>query len=215
MDPESILETVRSGHVPSEWTVWPLRRDVVLRSALEYLIFGIIGIALFIPVVLSTVPSNFQASAFEAIVTALLILMFVIIGFGGLGVAAFDFYRVTNADRYMIVLTPDDLVLSTPRHITHVPLEDVTFLTLKGVKDDRAPDPEANPDMVRGAFLGMGRMVTMRTRQPKQAPSLAFLDKRTGREVVVARDNSYEDLSALEDIMSTYVFNKERRLRTG
>lgn len=214
MDPESILATVRSGQVPSDWTVWPLRKDKVRHSGLEYLVIGLFGLVIFVPAAISTIPSNFEGGAFGAGATAVFLLLIGAVAFGGLGIAAYDFFRLANADRYSIVLTPDDFIMQTPRRIVHVPMEDVAYLTLKGVRMEHAPSPEDT--LAAGGMLGgAGRMFLMRTRQPKQAPSLAFQDRRTGREVIVARDDSFEELSALEEILATYVFNKERRLRTG
>lgn len=214
MDPQSILATARSGHVPSEWTVWPLRRGKVLRSALEYIAVGLFGTVLLVLFVLSSVPDNFHADTTRLVFTVIVLMLLATLAFGGLGVAAYDFYRVANAERHLIVLTPDDFVMETPRRIVHVPMDQIASVTLKG-SSAQQHSAQLGP-RESGASVGLSRWYGMaQTRQPKQAPSLAFIDKRTGHEVLVARDDSFEALDALEEILSTYVFNKERKLRRG
>lgn len=217
MDTETILATARSGHAPSEWTIWPLRRDKVLKSGLQFLALGLLGTAILIPVALATIPDDFSQDSVRFVVVGVVLLLLATMAFGGLGIATYDFYRVANASRYLLVLTPDDFVLQTARRTVHVPMEDVQYLTLKGSKvTQRGPDPSAT---VAGmsSMTGIGRIFGLAGigRKPREAPSLAFIDKRTGREVLVSRDNSFDELDALDEVLGMYVFNKERTRRTG
>ena len=52
-------------------------------------------------------------------------------------------------------------------------------------------------------------------RQPAEPPSLAFIDQRTNRKVVVATDFSFENLIALEDVLSTLADIKQRQGSSG
>ncbi|HET9980769.1 MAG TPA: hypothetical protein VFQ32_10010, partial [Ktedonobacterales bacterium] len=47
-------------------------------------------------------------------------------------------------------------------------------------------------------------------REPKRAPTLAFLDTRTNTEVVVATDDSFDDIPTLEQVISYLVDARKR-----
>ncbi|MBF6590844.1 MAG: hypothetical protein IVW57_09995 [Ktedonobacterales bacterium] len=212
MEAQTILDTVRSGNVPSEWNVWSLRRDRVRRGMLGWIATAVLGFALFIPATLSTVPANFTRGSGAVVFTLLLLGILGLMAFGGLAFTLGDAWRLRHADQYLLVMTPDDFVLSTPRRLIHVPMAQIGFVTLRGVKSPQQRFAEEREDV-----YSSGRRITRSVgavsfnRQPRTAPSLAFMDLRDHSEVVVATDDSFEDLTVLEQVLSGHVFASERR----
>lgn len=211
MDSEQVLATARSNNVPSGWNVWPLHKNRVMRSAISWTAVGIFGIILFVGAAFATIPDNFTRGTVAAVVTTLVLLVLATMGFGGVGIAVYDFWRLLHADEYWLVITPDDYVKAQPGKVTHVPMESVGYITLKGAKSPQAREADryrqnqehTNP---------MTRMtsVFVTKRQPATAPSLAFIDLRDDKEVVVSTDNSFDDLYVIEDVLQFLVEAKHR-----
>jgi hypothetical protein len=215
LDAETILATARSGDAPGTWVVWPLRRDFMRNSSLKWLGLSVVGLLLFIPVVLATVPGIFSLRGFAFVFTGIIILALASLAFGALSIAVYDGWRLLHANEYWLVVTPDDYVKSAPgNRVTHVPLENVESITLKGV---RAPIETAETP-----FDGTGRGVNPILRAPlrlsnyrrqRATPaSLAFIDTRTGQEVVVATDAAFDDLHGIEYVLSMQTDAKQRQI---
>lgn len=221
MDAETVLETARSGKMPDHWHAWPLRKDFVLRSAIKWAAAGLVLLAIFALVVYSTVPSNFQSgSTGAAIFTVVIIALVGTAAFGSLGIALYDLWRMVNSGRYLLVMTPEDYVKAEPRKITHVPMDAVAYVTLRGVK---------TPEMLAYEEAGGGReshdvfqsrsldRVTRtigganQRRMRAQTPTLAFLDTRNNKQVIVATDASFDELPALEYVLKLEMYENERR----
>lgn len=205
MDASAIMATVRSGNVPYQWNVWPLRRGPVLRAAIGWLITGIIGLVLLIAAAASLLPGQLTAGSFAAGATVLLLGLLVAIAGGGLGIGLYDAWRATHVGHYWIVMTPDDYVQTTSRKTTHVPMEYVEGITLNGgsrARSATAPEPPSGL-----AIFSFGR-------GPRAARSLAFVDMRTKRVVTVARDDSFEAIEVLEEILAQHAYNKQRLRRS-
>lgn len=196
MDPQQILATVRSGSCPASWSVWRLQRDFVARGAVEWAVGSVIGFGLLVPIFLTTVPANFQ-NGVGAVFTSILLTVFGALAFGSLALLVSDLRRLARADQYLIVLTPGDYLKLEPGRTTHVPMQHIGFVTLKGVKAPEQPgraDAQSQGGIMRPWFGGR----PMRRREPRRPPSLAFVDLRTNRTVVVSTDDSFGELSALE-----------------
>lgn len=211
MDAETILSTVRSGSVPEDWYVWPLRRDRVLRSAAGWLVTALVGFAFLIPVALATIPGNFRHGGLLLVFTIGLLGILAAVAFGGLAIAASDYRRAQRADEYLLIVTPDDFVKSEPSKTIYVPMASVAHVTVQGVRtpeQQRAREQDARP-----AAAQLGRLIGTNAlgRDPKVSPSLAFEDTRDESRVVVATDDSFEDLNTLGQILSTYASGAERR----
>lgn len=214
MEPEAVLYTARSGNLPSGWHVWPLRRDRVMRSLIGWAILTAIGFLLLVPTVILTVPGNFERSAFAFLATGLLLIILGAMAFGSLWIAVSDVQRLRHADQYLLVMTPDDYVMATPRKVTHVPMADIEYITLKGIK---IPETDMGAGMepfnwrdtrhIGGTAMFAGSMMR---RKPKESPSLAFVDLRTDTEVIVGTDDSFDNLLALDGILRTYAGRRER-----
>jgi hypothetical protein len=213
MDAQAVLSRARSDEVPASWTVWPLQRNRVLRAALGWLVIGVVGAILLVIVAAQTIPSNFSRGSGSIILTSVLLIALGLMAFGGLGIVVYDLWRVRHAEEFLIVMTPDDYVKAQPGKVTHVPMEHVSYVTLRGVRipEERAPTTsEIINSMQKGGRLNRFMGDINYRRQPKQAPSLAFLDTRDNSEVVVATDNSFDELLAMEQILSMHARQKDR-----
>lgn len=210
---QRIVDMARSPQRPQEWFVWPLRRQVVARALAGWAATGIIGLLLFIPVLLVTVPSNFEHGSGLAVFTVVLLVVLALVAFGGVGLCIADALRLARAERYLLIMTPDDYVKLSPGRVTHVPMASVAYVTLKGVKPPPNPDTERAVSqtllMMRRYGTVMGIPGTYR-REFSRPPSLAFLDQRTRREVIVATDDSFDQLPVLEEILNLYAGGRTR-----
>src|SRR5258706_8359010 len=109
-------------------------------------------------------------------------------------------------------MTPEDFVKVEPRRITHVPMDQIEDVTLKGVTIQRGAEVVAQPPLGAFGVLSLGRRFNgILVRKPREAPSLAFRDRRTNRVVVVATDDSYDDLGALEQVLQSHLSAVRRR----
>jgi hypothetical protein len=227
MEPEMVLSTARSGSVPSGWNVWPMRRDRVKRSIWGWAATTVVAFAMLIPVIIVTVPHNFENGDFGFFVSGLLLAILAAVAFGGLCITLYDIWRLRHANEYLLVMTPTDLVRADPKKIVHVPMDKIGYITLRGVKTQqyRPATSVSLDDMAReqssalrsiSAGAALNRMVGNANfrRRPPEAPSLAFVDLRDDSEVVIATDNTFDELIALNEVLWSHVEKAERTSRT-
>ena len=214
MDAQTILDTARSGKVPDTWNVWPLRVERVRRSALGWSLCALAGFIILIPVVISTIPYNFTHGTALAIFAIVILMLVGGVAFGSLGIATYDIWRLIHASEYLLVITPEDYLRVGPgSRQRHVPIADIAYVTMKGVKVNdpyaaaRAADPSNMSALKRISHVA-GNFYS--PREPKRAPTLAFLDTRTNTEVVVATDDSFDDIATLEQVISYLVDARKR-----
>lgn len=215
METTEILAIARTEHVPENWHVWPLRRGWVLRDAGVWALYAGFGSLIFIPALLfilpgvlaSGVPANWGGLAVLVLSGAVVL--------GSIVCIALDLLRWTRAGQYLIVMTPDDYVKQEPGKLTRVPMAAVADPTVKGL-----PDPGAVMTVTRelqrspAAALVRGDVLTGAAfRTPRRAPSMAFRDTRTDKEVVVATDAAFDDLWALYEILGALADEKARELK--
>lgn len=214
MDAQTIMETARSGKVPDTWNVWPLRVERVRRSALGWSLCALAGFIILIPVVISTIPYNFTHGTALAIFAIVILMLVGAVAFGSLGVAIYDLWRLIHASEYLLVITPEDyLRLGPGNKQTHVPIEDIAYVTMKGVKvNDSYAEARAASASNMSAMKRISHVAGnfYSPREPKRAPTLAFLDTRTNTEVVVATDDSFDDIPTLEQVISYLVDARKR-----
>lgn len=207
-----MLASARTEPPPAGWYVWPLRRRSVLFTAIKWLALGVFGLALFIPTLVIMVPANFDGDVVKGMLSAVILVFLGAVAFGGLGVGAYDLWRVARAGDFLLVMTPDHYAKFTPGKVTHVPMSEIVYVTLRGVK---APEPTAaapsledwaSPMQLGGMFSRGGTSVdNLLRRNYRRAPtSLAFRDLRTQREVIVADDDSFDALPTLEQVLRDY-----------
>jgi hypothetical protein len=221
MQAEEILTKARIGdELPEGWIVFPLLRNKVMLSMAGWL-FGIfIGIFLFVLVVPIVIPSNYQSGFGAALFTTLLLGIFLFIGLGSLWVLITDIWRLKHADRYTMVLTPDDFVKQEGNKIIHVPCVNIRHVTARGTPPpDRTPPTGSAVEQVSSAgenaasFLLGRRMVgalgsrtggNSRRKGRRTPTTLAFVDTRTDREVIIANDNSFGDTFYIAALLKEY-----------
>ncbi|MGE5333075.1 MAG: hypothetical protein ACM3N4_00110 [Nitrososphaerota archaeon] len=214
MDAQTILENARSDRVPDSWNVWPLRVERVRRSALGWSASAVVGFALLIPVAIATIPYDFTHGVGLSIFAAVLLTLIGAVAIGSLSIAIYDIWRLRHASEYLLVITPDDYLRAAPGNkLTHVPVDDIAYVTMRGVKLNAAYEPMQQADFSNlTPFKRVSRIAGnfYSPREPKRAPVLAFMDTRTNTEVVVATDNSFDDLATIEQVMSYLVDAKKR-----
>ncbi len=193
--PEQIVAIARSGARPAGWFVWPLRRNRVRILALRAALYGLLGVVVFVPLVLVTVPSNFQNGTPETVATLVLLGIPATLVFYGAWAVIGHLARLARADQYLLVITPTDFVKAEPRRLTHVPMRCVGYITLKG-----EVAPGTRPVSIADAFARRPPPES-RGRGPT---SLAFRDRCSNRTVVVSTDDSFDDLGALAEVLRLY-----------
>lgn len=208
MDPQQILATVASGSIPANWSVWRLRRDYVAKGMLEWALTSVVGFVLLVPIFLVTVPVNYHNGVGAAIFTSIVLLALAGLAFGGLGLLMSDLLRLLRADQYLLVMTRGDFLKVEPGRLTHVPMQYVGYVTLKGIKvatagGARSQTPAASQAHWYSAIRAgrMGVFGGRRRRELRRPPSLAFLDLRTNREVIVSTDDAFGELYAVEQAL--------------
>jgi len=212
VDLNAMQYRAREDVVPAGWYVWPLRRGSVLFSALKWGALALIGFGLFIPALVAMVPSNFDGDAVKGVLSSAILVILGAVAFGASGVALHDLWRALRANDYLLVMTPDHYVKFTPGGAIHVPMSEIAYVTMRGV---RLPEPAADapqPDIwnsmsaVNGMFFRGGATIdNLMRRNYRRAPaSLAFLDLRHRREVIVATDDAFDALPILEQVLRDY-----------
>ena len=219
MDGESVLEQVRSGRAPSEWNIWPLRRDYVRIGAIKWGLLGIAGFALYVPVIMLTIPSDFVGTGFSVQLFAIvLLIMLGAMSFGGVGIALFDAWRLRHASDYWLVITSDSFVKAEPQRVTQTPLENVANITLKGVSlpSDRAPAYQSPMLPFNGRALGFMNTNAgpqARRQRARGNASLAYRDSRDNKVVIVCTDDSFDQMTAIYEILRDRAARREDQLR--
>jgi hypothetical protein len=164
---------------------------------------------------ISTLPGFLRLRGFSFVLTGILLLALTAIAFGSLGIVIYDIWRLSHASAFWLVVTPDDYVKAEPGgKVTHVPLEYVESITLKGVRVpmETAETPFGGvPSGVNPSFRMPFRQAAYR-RQRATPASLAFVDGRTDRQVVVATDAVFDDLVNVEYVLSMQADAKQRQL---
>lgn len=212
MEPKDILATARQpGDLPEHWTVVPLNQAIVRQSALLWTGGALVGFALLVGLYLA-IRDIFSFTSFQFV-------LMVILGFIGVGsayVAYSKFRKLFDADRYLIVLTPELFVEQQGAKITAVPLREISNLTLRGVFGGDLTFAQRDERDPRAAALGVGQLFGGRQmHRPRRTPdSLAFVDLRTDTPVVVAEDNSFAELPILEELIRDYIASVPR-IRTS
>ncbi len=221
MQAEEILTRARAGdELPQGWLVFPLLRNKVLLSMGGWL-FGIfMGIFLFVLVVPIVIPSNYQHGFGVALFTTILLGIFLFIGLGSLWSLITDIWHLKHADRYMMVLTPDDFVKQDGNKIIHVPCVNIRHVTARGIPPpDRTPPTGDVVEQVSGvgesaaSFL-LGRRMAgalgsrkggdSRRKGRRTPTTLAFVDTRTDSEVIIANDKSFGDTFYIAALLKEY-----------
>ena len=220
MEADDILMRVKSSDGPPHgWIILPLVRRQVMTGIGGWVLGAILGLGLFIPVALTVIPSNYQLGTAPAIFTSLLLAILLFIGVGSLWAIYVDTRRLMDADRHLIVITPDDFVKQEGNKIIHVPLMYIRHVTARGTPPpDRTPNRESTIRQVSSSGenlsslifgrnimrTGSGSGPRFRLRRMRTPTTLAFLDTRTDSEVIVATDKAFGDPFTIAALLKQY-----------
>lgn len=228
MQAEEILKTAKTNvneDLPQGWVVLPLLRQKLLSTMAWWVIGMIMGFGIFAFVASETIPSNFMHGPGLAVFTALVLAVTLFVGLGSFATLIADIRRLREADEHVIVLTPDDIVKQEGKKITHVPLLDVQNVTARGVPPpDRTVSDEpairnvpGSKENMLGFVVGhgaVGRGFQYRRSRMRTPTTLAFLDTRTNKEVVLLTDNVFGDPFTISELLRQYVDSATRRIPT-
>ncbi len=221
MQAEEILAKARtSDELPAGWIVFPLLRKKVMLSIVGW-VFGIfVGLALLALVAPLVIPGNYQSGFGAALFTTILLGVFLFIGLGSVWALITDVRRLMDADRHIMVLTPDDFVKQEADKIVHVPCVNIRHVTARGTPPpDRTAPTGSTVEEVSGigesmASLFVGRHLarsfgsrsrgTSRRKGRRTPTTLAFVDTRTEREVIITNDNSFGETFYIAAVLKEY-----------
>jgi hypothetical protein len=206
MDANAILARAKQdAAMPEGWIIFPLLRRKVIAGLLGWAFGIVMGLGLFVAIATAVIPANYQHGIAQAVITTILLGIFLFVGLGSAWTFVQDMLRLRHADEHIIVITPEDFVKQEGKKVIHVPLLEVRHVTARGVPPpdrDNLQDHATVRDVAGigdnvAAFL-VGRNVSgtgqrwMRNRR-RTPTSLAFVDTRTDNEVTVVQDNAYGD----------------------
>lgn len=206
MESVQILEQVNTQEgVPQDWIVFPLLRQQVIVGILGWIFGAIAGGLIFAFMVPIMIPHNYQAGVVPAILTTLILSMVLYICLGSLWAMIVDIQRLRRTEQHVIIITPNDFVKQEGKKIIHVPLEYVKHVTARGAPPvDRSAEAAREDARVGGASENIssfffGRRVATAgksgfgRRRMRTPTTLAFIDSRTDREIIVVTDKAYGD----------------------
>jgi hypothetical protein len=224
MEATEILEKARAGgELPSDWVVLPLLRNKVRLGILGWIAGAIVGFGFFALLVPLMIPHNYLFGLIPALISTVILGMMFFIGIGSVWQIVVDTRRLLEADKHIIVITPDEFVMQDGEEIRHVPLMYIRNITARGiVPPDQTPPkgavvsnmPHVGENL--GGFLfGRGFIPTVsrwRTRRrAKHTPStLGFIDSRTNTEVIIKDYSLYGDPSKIATLMKEYTSSVQR-----
>jgi hypothetical protein len=189
--------------VPNSWAVFPLKRNKVKLGIVGWIVGILVGAGLFTAFAFVAIPTNFH-TVFGTIFSLFFLAVLAFVALGSAWAAFSDIRRLLDADRHIIVITPEDFVKQEGGKITHVPLFYVQHVTARGTPPPERTTSAAQEDTqvpslgegITGLFVG--RRFTpagqRRMRKRKRTPTtLAFVDARTDSEVIAVTDGAYGD----------------------
>jgi hypothetical protein len=224
MEATEILEKARAGgELPNGWIVLPLLRNKVKLGILGWFCGVIIGFGCFAVMVPLMIPHNFLYGPIAALISILLLGMVLFVGIGSVWQIIIDTRRFLEADKHIIVITPDEFVMQDGDEIRHVPMMYVRHITARGIAPpDRTPPKGAVVsnmphvgENLSGFLFGRGFIPTVSRwrarRRAKHTPStLGFIDSRTDSEVIIRDYNLYGDPSTIATLMQEYAASVRR-----
>lgn len=223
MEGNLVVERARAHQAPSEWNVWPLRRDYVLNNSVKSGLLGLVGLGLFIPAALITIPADFgSADGAHQVMATLILAVLLALAAGGLGVAAYDAWRLSRSNQYWLIITPELFVKATPAKIIETPLEYVANLTLKGValptegnSMTAAPMDAIMPTSVGARMIGLANVAGapgVSRQRARGSASLAYRDSRDNSTVTVCTDDAFDHMGAIYQILRERAAKREEQV---
>ncbi len=205
MDADAILARAKQDStMPEGWMIFPLLRQKVLLGLFGWAFGVIMGLGLFGAIASAVIPQNYQNGALQAIITTIILAMFLFIGLGSVWTFVVDVLRLRHAHEHIIVITPEDFVKQEGKKVVAVPLADIRHVTARGLPPPEREGKQGTTvhdiagigDNATSFFVGRNLSSSGRNwlRNRKRTPtSLAFVDTRTDNEVIVVQDKAYGD----------------------
>ncbi|HEX8982831.1 MAG TPA: hypothetical protein VF792_08685 [Ktedonobacterales bacterium] len=218
MDADSIVEQARSDRPPSEWNIWPLRRDFVRGSAIRWGLLAIFGFAIFIPVTLQMIPGDFVGTGTgEKIFSIVVLALLGTLAFGSAGIVGHDVWRLQHARDFMLVITPEFFLKATPGHVVLTPLEHVTHVTLNGVVTASPSGGDVPPQRFPFSsqfinFANPAGGATAPRQRARGAATLAYLDSRDNKIITVCTDDAFDSMAAICDLLRSRAATRSDKL---
>lgn len=223
MESDQILAKVNAGEsLPDSWLVFPLLRQQLILALFGWVGGMILGGGLFALMAPIMIPHNYQNGVFSAIVSTVLLAIVLYVFIGSIWAFISDLRRLQHISQHVIIITPNDFVQQEGQKITHVPLEYVKHVTARGTPPvDRSLETARQDAQISsvgasmaGFFVGRGvaesgqrgaGSVRKRMRTPT---TLAFIDERTDKEVIVVTDKAYGDPFSIAAYLKEYARSK-------
>lgn len=212
---EILIQARTSSEAPHGWIVLPLVRSKVIWGMIGWA-FGIfLGFGLFAALASIVIPYNYQHGIGPAIFSTLLLGIMLFIGLGSAWSLILDARRLRQADKHLIVITPEAFVKQEGERIIHVPLMYVRHVTSRGTPP---PDRSADNARLEGQVPAMGENVMgfligraftpsgmrWRRKRMRTPTSLAFVDSRNDDQVLVVTDGAYGDPFMIAALLKQY-----------
>lgn len=218
MDADAILARLDDGsQIPADWTVIPIIRRRLIVNLLEWAFGIIIGGGLFAVIAPIVIPYNYTRSFGLAAFSTILLAICLFIALASLYLLVVDIVRLRNADRYRIVLTPQDFLMQEGNKVTYVPMASVDYVTARGKPQAQSTMPTEEEsatanvpgigENVSAFFFGRGMTKggrRWRRNRMRTPASVAFIDSRHNKEVLVINDTAFGDPYAIGTVLKEY-----------
>ena len=215
MESSEILEKARaSSTLPHGWVVLPLSRSNVIVGMLGWATGILLGFGLFAIMAATTIPHNYQFGIIPALITTIFLGLFLFVGLGSLWSLFLDVRRLIQADKHVRVITPDTFVKQEGKKTISVPLMYVRHVTARGApppdRSTKSIENRPHPNMgenVLSLFAGRGMTssgMRWRLKRMRTPTTLAFVDSRTEKEVLVIDDKSHGDPFMIAALLKQY-----------
>lgn len=227
MESVQILTQLNEEDIPEDWIVLPLQRQKVLVGILGWIFGALVGGLLFAFMAPIMIPHNYQNGIVSSIVSTLVLGIVLYVCLGSVWAMIVDIRRMREPEKHIIIITPEDFVKQEGKKITHVPLEHVRHVTARGVPPPAEPaDDEANlsrssvGEGVASLFMGRRAAASMRQgsiarRRMRTPTTLAFIDGRTDREIIVVTDKAYGEPHAIAESLREYAQARANAIPAG
>jgi hypothetical protein len=206
MESVEILAQINAEEgVPHDWLVFTLLRQKVLIGILGWIVGALMGGVLFAFMAPIMIPHNYQLGVAAAIFSTIILAIVLYVCLGSIWAMVTDILRLLHADEHVIVITPTDFVKQEGKKIIHVPLEYVKYVTARGTPPvDRSLETARQDARTGNVSEGMGSLLFgrrfteagrrgLRRKRARTPSTLAFVDSRTDKEVIVTTDKAYGD----------------------
>jgi hypothetical protein len=205
--------------IPSNWIIFPLQRQKVLVGILGWIFGAFAGGLIFIFMAPIMIPHNYQHGVVAAILSTLILGVVLYVCLGSIWAMITDIIRVREPDKHIIIITPEDFVKQEGKKTIHVPLTCIKHVTARGAPPvDRNAEVDENirsgsvSESIGSLFIGRRAASGVRQgglgrRRMRTPATLAFIDSRTDKEVIVVTDKAYGEPHYIGESLKEYVQN--------